>query len=67
MNWRVGLTRLSAVFWGFWALVAIVSTAFASWSDSDRLQMMGIGVLLALGCGVGHVVTRWILSGFFKG
>lgn len=73
MNWQQGLRRLSAVFWGFWALVAVV---FVIAICSDYVRSEGFAYALGYGTAVGgflvgiivlaHRLTCWVIGGFFR-
>lgn len=66
MNIQVGLNRISAVFWGFWALFfAIWGLALIFINESSEWQL-GLAALAALvPVYVAHRVTCWIVAGFF--
>lgn len=67
-NVQRGLERVSAVWWGWWGLLAgilLVSVLF-KWEVSDRWEIVGIGLGGVIGAYVAHRVTCWILAGFFS-
>lgn len=67
MNMRLGLTRISAVFWGgvaalcaLWGVVLIFTNNSSDWQT-------GVGALLALiPVYFGHRITCWVVAGFFE-
>lgn len=66
MDWNTGLKRISAVFWGFWALFfgsMIVGQLLGqiTSADSAAYLFLTFPVLYAL-----HRVNCWIIDGFFK-
>lgn len=67
MNWQNGLERMSAVWWGFWALVCGASgIGILIAGDGERalgagLLFIGVPALYAM-----HRLTCWVLAGFFS-
>ena len=64
MNWRTGLERISAVWWGFWALLTGV---YGVYMFFEATPAFGAGVLF-LGLPslyAAHKLTCWIIAGFF--
>lgn len=63
MNIRLGLQRISAVWWGFWALLA---TIIGVWSLLEK-EPSGFGFLAALvPIYLLHRLTCWVIGGFFS-
>lgn len=69
MNLQLGLRRISAVFWGWWAFVA-AAYGFIGVADggpiNDRL-LIGFGIFVCLGLlFLAHKITCWVIAGFFS-
>lgn len=65
MNIKLGLERISVVWWGLWAAIAFFSGASLVFS-SDNDRQIGLLFLAALiPIYIAHRLTRWIISGFF--
>lgn len=67
MNWREGLHRVSAVFWGFWGILAITFAAvgiFQGMSMSDGPLLVGLSLAALVFCYVAHRITCWLVNGF---
>ncbi len=65
MNIQLGLERISAVWWGFWGLMAVGVLASAVFSPGDRLLFLGMGTGGIVVAYVAHRLTCWFVSGFF--
>lgn len=67
MNIRLGLERISAVWWGFWGLLAgTMLLAFLFKTDvTDRWEMAGMGAAGLVGAYLAHRLTCWVIGGFF--
>ncbi|WP_074578029.1 hypothetical protein [Polaromonas sp. JS666] len=67
MNIKLGLERISVVWWGLWAVLALLTGAsliFSSASAGDT--MIGFVLLGALiPIYIAHRLTCWIIAGFF--
>lgn len=57
-----GLSRLSAVLFGFLALVSIIAMSFDS--KIDLLSKFGLLILIVVGFYVVHMLTLWVIDGF---
>jgi cell division protein FtsW (lipid II flippase) len=72
MNFYLGLTRLSAVIWGFFSILIFLGVLVVSLDRSDRnIWHILVAVILGLVLSaafykITHGITRWILSGFFN-
>lgn len=67
MNWRLGLHRISAVFWGWWGLVALFVGSvilYQNGSGSETAEMVGMCIAAVAGCYIGHRLTCWVVDGF---
>lgn len=67
MNWNQGLRRVSAVFWGFWALLSGVFGASLLVLNGSREWDAGlIFIACLLPLYIAYRVTCWIVDGFFQ-
>jgi hypothetical protein len=65
MNWHAGLRRISAVFWGFWAVLLGVFFVNAMLGSNDKGPAF-LYLLCSLGASyLFYRLTNWILAGFF--
>lgn len=67
MNLQNGFERVSAVWWGFWGLLALAVLAAAiliPWA-SDRGVLAGLGLAGIVAAYVAHRITCWVIAGFF--
>lgn len=65
MNWRLGLQRISAVFWG---LCAVFVGGILIWIMFEGDNSLRAFVYLALCLGTIYLLyrlTNWIIGGFF--
>lgn len=73
MNFYLGLRRVSAVFWGFIALLlffSVLGATAASGADRDDIWRFLGGATVSLLIAIAffklmHGITKWILAGFF--
>lgn len=67
MNWRLGLHRISAVFWGFWGALALLFAVLGLFQGMDRSDaplLLGLSLAGAIFCYAAHRLTCWIVNGF---
>jgi hypothetical protein len=61
-----GLERVSAVWWGLWALLGAVLLGAAVFGEGlDRGVTAGFGVFVLVAAYIAHRVTCWVIAGFF--
>lgn len=66
MNIRLGLERISAVWWGFWGLLAAAMVVVPLFVDTgDKLAVIGSGVLGLVFTYLAHRLTCWVIAGFY--
>ena len=65
MNWKIGLARISLVFWGGWSIVLIGIAVFTMFEDKNILNALPM-LLTVVVFYVLHRVTCWIIEGFFS-
>jgi len=65
MNWRLGLHRVSAVFWGFWGVVAALGVAFGA-SRGGTTEIAVISAVGVVFCYAAHRLCCWIVDGFIR-
>jgi hypothetical protein len=66
MNIRLGLERISAVWWGFWGLLGAIAVGAAVVSASNNtagIFWTGLGGMVA--AYLLHRLTCWVIGGFF--
>lgn len=65
MDWNTGLKRISAVFWGFWALFIaglMIGSAMGRLHGADTAYLfLCFPAFYAI-----HRAISWIIDGFFK-
>ena len=67
MNWHLGLQRISAVFWGFWAVLIGGISAFSIFEQGaleTRTLAYVASCLIAIY--LFYRITNWIIGGFFS-
>lgn len=64
MNIQSGLERVSAVWWGFWGLLAALAIVGGLFGARD-MGLVGIGLGGLVAVYVAHRLTCWIVAGFF--
>lgn len=64
MNIRLGLERISAVWWGFLALWAAV--AIGAGVIETKLELFVGGIAGLVVCYIAHRIACWIIAGFFS-
>jgi membrane-associated phospholipid phosphatase len=66
MNWQNGLQRISAVWWGFWGLLAGLAMFGSPFTQaSDKWDIAGMGAAGLVAAYIAHRITCWIVAGFF--
>jgi len=66
VNVQKGLERVSAVWWGFWGLLAFAMFVVGLFSDGfDSGVLIGGGFAGLVACGIAHKLTCWVVAGFF--
>ena len=66
MNANLGLTRISAVFWGFFALWAAGGGLYMLFTYQSRDWQAGlIFIACLIPLYIAHKLTCWIIAGFF--
>lgn len=63
MNIRLGLERISAVWWGMWALFAAITALVILIGDRDPTGLAFF--LLLIPVYLLHRLTCWVIAGFF--
>lgn len=67
VNIQLGLQRISAVWWGFWGLLAFVAMVGSPFTQaSDKWQISGAALAALVAIYLAHRVTCWIVAGFFS-
>lgn len=65
MNWKSGLERLSAVWWGLWGVFFAGISLYLLIDDRARTINTFGGFAIAIVCVLAHRVSCWIIRGFF--
>jgi hypothetical protein len=67
MNIQQGLERISAVWWGFWGLLAasMMGVAVFAYPAGGRVEVFLLGIGGAVAAYAAHRITCWIVAGFF--
>ncbi len=68
MNIKRGLERVSAVWWGFWALVCLVVLVFELFGEGPLAERFFVGLASVSAGGaiyLAHRLTCWVIAGFF--
>lgn len=63
MNFRNGLKRISAVFWGFWGLLDLLIAIYAAKTEPFQ-GLIGLAILIPIY--LLHKLTCWVIAGFFS-
>jgi hypothetical protein len=67
MNIQRGLERVSAVWWGFWALVCLIvlgSALVGEEPSAGRFFVGGVSVAAGVAIYLAHRLTCWVIAGF---
>jgi hypothetical protein len=68
MNIQRGLERVSAVWWGFWALPCLIVLGSALFGEEPSAGRFFVGlasVLAGVAIYLAHRLTCWVIAGFF--
>jgi hypothetical protein len=65
MNIQRGLERMSAVWWGFWGLLAMGALVAGLISRGADKELAALGAGGAIAAYVAHRITCWVVAGFF--